>query len=196
MTGREFDRPAPARPVEAAPDSLPARFGAGDPAALREIYLQHAASVHGFVLRWLRSHHDAEDVTQQVFLRAWRARASFSPDRGSMGAWLHGITRRQVADRLTARARQAGSEQSWWTSTGHDADRRGADRVIEAIVVADELNALAPDQRAVVRLAFFHDLTHHQIAALTGLPLGTVKSHLRRGLERLRRRWEDDGAAP
>jgi RNA polymerase sigma-70 factor (ECF subfamily) len=64
-----------------------------------------------------------------------------------------------------------------------------SEQVVDAVVVADELGRLSPQVRAVVRLAFFDDLTHQQIAAVTGLPLGTVKSHLRRGLDRLRRGW-------
>jgi RNA polymerase sigma-70 factor (ECF subfamily) len=181
--------------------ALARRFLAGDPVALRELWDSHGRAVYGFALRCLRSHHDAEDVTQQVFVRAWRSRDTYDPERGRPGAWLMGIARRQVADRLTARTRdnevmnraaRAGVDLAG--SHGHP--RGVPDRVVEAVVVADELNRLPPQQRTVVRLAFFDDLTHQQISALTGLPLGTVKSHLRRGLERLRRRWEVDGVAP
>jgi len=182
------------------------RFVAGDPAALRGLYDAHATDVHGFALRCLRGHHDAEDVTQQVFVRAWRGRHTFDPTRGTIGAWLHGIARRQVAERLSARSRDtvveapvidgAAVEVAGVAGPGGVRDRRElgvSDRVIEAVVVADELNRLSAEQRRVVRLAFYDDLTHGQIAAVTGLPLGTVKSHLRRGLQRLRLRWEADG---
>jgi RNA polymerase sigma factor (sigma-70 family) len=174
---------------------LVARFLAGDPAALREIYDRHAGEVHGVALRCLRTHHDAEDATQQVFVRAWRNRSSFDAGRGTIGAWLQGIVRRQIADRLTARTREAAVAQAAQVA-GNGRPGGVPEQVIEAVVVADELNRLPPQQRAVVKLAFYDDLTHQQIAKLTGLPLGTVKSHLRRGLERLRRRWEVDGVAP
>lgn len=177
---------------------LAGRFLAGDPAALRELWDAHGGTVHGFALRWLRDHHDAEDVTQQVFVRAWRSRATYDPAKGTVGAWLTGIARRQVADRLAARTRDSEAlDRAARSGFGEQGRPHGVpDQVVEAVVVADELNRLPEQQRTVVRLAFFDDLTHQQIAALTGLPLGTVKSHLRRGLERLRRRWEVDGVAP
>ncbi|WFG44949.1 RNA polymerase sigma factor [Pseudonocardia alni] len=197
MTTVDPDTPDTGAPEEDLGPAVGARFRSGDPAALRELYEEYAPTVHGFALRWLRSHHDAEDVTQQVFVRAWRGRAGFDPARGSIGGWLIGITRRQVADRLAARTRQTAVERGLHDDgVGTPEASGGAEWVVEAVVVADELNRLPAGQRAVVRLAFFHDLTHRQISGLTGLPLGTVKSHLRRGLDRLRRRWEDDGATP
>jgi RNA polymerase sigma-70 factor (ECF subfamily) len=182
--------PWPASTTEPLLDGvLQSRFVAGDPAALRQAYDRYARVVYAIALRRLCEHHDAEDVTQQVFVRAWRGRETFDPARGALGAWLVGITRRQISVRLDGRVRDL-----------RTADRAGRvtlaapapepDRVVDAVVVADELDKLTPQVRTVVRLAFFDDLTHQQIAAVTGLPLGTVKSHLRRGMDRLRRGWE------
>ena len=145
--------------------------------------------VYAIALRCLGAHHDAEDVTQQVFVRAWRSRATFDPERGALGAWLVGITRRQVsrpARGPAARPADGGPGRARRAAAG---PAPVSEQVVDAVVVADELGRLAPQVRAVVRLAFFDDLTHQQIAAVTGLPLGTVKSHLRRGLDRLRRGW-------
>jgi RNA polymerase sigma factor (sigma-70 family) len=147
-------------------------------------------------LKALGAHHDAEDVTQQVFVRAWRARGTFDPDRGRLGAWLLGICRRQIADRYAARTRDRAMIDRAAGAGAPPAPAPSAEAVVNAVVVADEMDRLPPQQRTVVRMAFFDDLTHQQIAVRTGLPLGTVKSHLRRGLDRLRRRWEVDGAAP
>jgi len=177
--------PETERPVA---DTVGPRFAAGDPAALRDAYDHHSATVYAIALRTLGAHHDAEDVTQQVFVRAWRGRHTFDPERGSLAGWLVGITRRQVSDRLSGRLRDLRAADRAGRAAGPQPAPE-PDRVVDAVVVADELEKLAPQVRAVVRLAFFDDLTHQQIAAVTGLPLGTVKSHLRRGMDRLRRGW-------
>jgi RNA polymerase sigma factor (sigma-70 family) len=175
---------------------LARRFRVGDSAVLREAYDRHARVVYSLALRALGAHHDAEDVTQQVFVRAWRGRAGLDPSRGSLGGWLVGITRRQIADRFAARARDRDIADRAGRVAECELVGEVPDHVVDAVVVADEIERLPPQQQTVVRLAFFDDLTHQQISESTGLPLGTVKSHLRRGLERLRRRWEADGVAP
>ena len=195
---RPHDVPAVPDPALDAPTpeaELARRFRDGDPAALRAAYDRRGRVVFALALRALGTHHDAEDLTQQVFIRAWRACTTLNTARGALGGWLVGITRRQIADRLSERARERRVVERVALARPCPAASL-SDRVIDAIIVADEMSTLPPQQRTVLRLAFFDDLTHQQIAARTGLPLGTVKSHLRRGLERLRRRWEVDGATP
>jgi len=137
---------------------------------------------------------DAEDVVQATFVAAWQSRDGYQPDRGSLLGWLLGIARRKAADLMRSRVRQNRVAETLRQVTPEDAGDRGADAVIDRLVVVDELTTLEPDQRRVLELAFYDDLTHTQIAAVTGLALGTVKSHLRRGMARLRKRWEVDGA--
>jgi RNA polymerase sigma-70 factor (ECF subfamily) len=175
---------------------LAERFRAGDEAALREIYDRYGGLVHRVGLVCLPSRHDAEDATQATFVAAWRGRQTYDPDRGTLAGWLLGIARRQVADRLRMLRRDKGLAEAVRQQVPPAYSQELVpEQVIDRIVVLDELSLLSDEQRRVVELAFFDDLTHVQIAGLTGLPLGTVKSHLRRGLARLRTRWEVDGAA-
>ena len=179
-------------------DPLAAAFVAGDEAALRSVYELHGGLVHRIALGMLNSVPDAEEVTQATFVAAWRGRAGFDPRLGTLAAWLIGIARRRAIDQLRVMVRDARSVEAFAAAGARDGTtpdgESGQDRVVERMLVADELARLPDHQRRVLELAFFDDLTHPQIAAATGLPLGTVKSHIRRGLARLRRRWEVDGA--
>jgi RNA polymerase sigma factor (sigma-70 family) len=175
--------------LDAADRAMAGALVAGDPTALRAAFNRYGGLVHAIALRRLGTAQDAEDVTQQVFVRAWRGRAGLDLERGTLGAWLVGITKRQISVRLASRRRDFELADRVGRLSPAAPPAPAPDSVVEALAVADELNHLPDQVGTVVRLAFFDDLTHQQIAALTGLPLGTVKSHLRRGLERLRRQW-------
>jgi len=170
------------------------RFRAGDEAALRQAFDRYGGMVHRVGLLRLGNHHDAEDLVQQVFVRAWKGRAGFNPDRGSLGSWLLGITRRQIADRYAALDRDRKVLTAAQSTAKPEADVKSSDRVVDRVVIGDELNRLPDEQRMVLRLAFYGDLSHSEIAATTGIPIGTVKSHIRRALIHLRKLWGVDGA--
>jgi RNA polymerase sigma factor (sigma-70 family) len=177
-------------------DDLSSRFRAGDERALREMFDRYGAAVLHLVNAMLGNVADAEDVVQATYVAAWQGRHGYEPARGSLLSWLLGIGRRKAVDAMRVRARQDRAVETARQFVGGQApaatSEQPADRLIDRLVVADELAALPTEQRRVLHLAFYDDLTHEKIAAVTGLPLGTVKSHLRRGMARLRRRWEVD----
>lgn len=170
------------------------RFRGGDQLALREAYDRFGGMVLRVGLLRLGNLPDAEDLVQAVFVRAWTGRAGFDPAKGSLGAWLLGITRRLIADRYAALDRDRRITAAAGKAAPAQAQAAPADQVVDRIVVGNELNMLPEDQRRVVMLAFYGQLSHTQIAATTGLPVGTVKSHIRRALIQLRKRWEVDDA--
>lgn len=167
---------------------LAARFVAGDPDALKTMYERWSRLVFTLAARSLGDLSEAEDVTQRAFVSAWTSRHSFSPDAGSLGGWLVAIARRRIADAHEARSRGARLQEAM-RAVAEEPVAEPVD-VAESLVIADEIDRLEPDARAVVRLAFYEDLTHAQIADRLAMPLGTVKSHLRRSLTRLRSRLE------
>ena len=170
------------------------RFRAGDELALRQAFDRYGGMVQRVGMLRLGNHHDAEELVQQVFVRAWKGRDGFNPERGSLGAWLLGIARRLIADRYASLDRDRKVISAAESIAPPATDVKSADRVVDRVVVGNELNRLPPEQRMVLRLAFYGDLSHSEIAATTGLPVGTVKSHIRRALIQLRKRWEVDGA--
>ncbi|MEV6113840.1 sigma-70 family RNA polymerase sigma factor [Streptomyces sp. NPDC052109] len=177
-----------APPVADPQDDLALRFVAGDEGGLEAVYRRWAPLVLSLARRSLGDGAEAEDVTQTVFLAAWRGRHGYRPGRGPLPAWLVAIARHKIADALSARTRRTDvaaaaarepirSPESSYTQ----------DTVLDRVDVTRELRRLPEAQRRVLCLAFYGDLTQTQIAHVTGWPLGTVKSHARRGLLRLSR---------
>ncbi|WP_188268137.1 MULTISPECIES: sigma-70 family RNA polymerase sigma factor [unclassified Streptomyces] len=175
-------------PGERAEHDLAAGFVRGDESCLTVVYVRWAGLVRTLAARALGDPGEAEDVTQQVFLAAWRGRAGYRPERGPLPGWLVGIARRKTADALAARTRRRDLLAAVGAGlSGGGAQDPGPEDVLDRLVVIRELAKLSAAQREVLALAFYGDLTQVQIAERTGLPLGTVKSHTRRGLDRMSR---------
>lgn len=178
-------------------EELASAFADGADWALAEAYRRWSPWVHTLAVRKTGDSAEAEDVTQQVFVKAWQSRSRFDPGRGKLAAWLVGITRHVAADAIDRRVRESRlRDRAALLVTSDDQAPAEADAVTDSMVVSAGLAELAPDQRRVVALSFYEGLTHQQIADRLGLPLGTVKSHLRRGLRRLRDSLEVSDAAP
>jgi len=163
-----------------------------DAEAFAAIYRRWGSLVHTMATRSLGDTHEADDVTQQVFIGAWRGRHGFRPDRGALGAWLVGITRRKIVDALAARTRRLSLVDSAAQGDAPGSDAAAPDDVLDRVLLVQALSRLPRAQREVLCMAFYEDLTQVQIAERTGVPLGTVKSHARRGLHRLRLVIEQD----
>jgi RNA polymerase sigma-70 factor (ECF subfamily) len=181
--------------IDPAVDELQRRFAGGDEQALADAYRRYARLVRTIAYRSLGDPDEADDVTQQVFVSAWRSRATYRPESGTLSGWLLAITRRRVADLHEARSRQLRVVEQVTRYPEVDPIDSPIDAATDRVLLADEIASLEPPQRRIIELAFYQDLTHQQIASVTGLPLGTVKSHIRRTLARLRQRLEVDHAA-
>jgi RNA polymerase sigma factor (sigma-70 family) len=185
-TGDYIHEVTPASPVPGG--DLDAAFSSGSDDALERAYDAHGRLVYTLCRRSFDAE-TAADVTQEVFVSAWQARERFDPARGSLAGWLVGITRNKLVDVLRSRARRPVTAREPEPSD-ISATISGVDALADRLLLADAMAGLPDRTRAVIHLAFFEDLSHPEIAQRTALPLGTVKSDIRRGLVRMRRHLE------
>jgi len=172
------------------------RIGRGDQSAFSALYDRLSRPLYSLALRMLGDAGDAQDALQDVFLQIWSRAATYNPEQSTVFSWTVLLTRSRVIDRLRARKRRlrvvdsaTGDEDADVTDASTmESAADTADKNDEAARVRSVLNNLPSEQREAIELAFFGHLTHHEIAARLGEPLGTIKARIRRGLLKLRER--------
>jgi RNA polymerase sigma-70 factor (ECF subfamily) len=167
-----------------------------DQQALMVLYQQYGNLVYSLCLRVLRQPLLAEEVTQDVFLKLWRQPQRWNPALGNFSSWLLTIARNAAIDRLRREGRQAPPA---WEESG-ESDNSGMltsefaaeqENWANGQALARILLKLPPEQRQLIELAFYEGYTHSELAELLQLPLGTVKTRLRMGMQKLRVLWEE-----
>jgi RNA polymerase sigma-70 factor (ECF subfamily) len=161
----------------------------GDQQALATLYDTTSRTIYGLLLRILADPSAAEEVLLDVYAQVWRKANSYSRERGTPLAWLTTIARSRAIDRL----RRTRQEQQRTEPLDEFVRGAGGESVEEVVragevreVVRAALDALAPEQRELIELAYYGGMSHSEIAAARGLPLGTVKTRTRLGMMRLR----------
>jgi RNA polymerase sigma-70 factor (ECF subfamily) len=182
------------RPGHVSADTdLLSRIAARDQAALADLYDRHARLLFSLALRILKDRGEAEDVLQEVFVRVWDRAESYDQALGTPAAWLVRIARNRAIDRVRARSVRAAIDvpasvdAASERAPGPDPERV-ASASEERRAVAAALETLAPEQRVLIERAFYEGLTHSELAAAFNLPLGTVKTRIRTGMQSLRAR--------
>lgn len=173
-----------------------ARVAAGDERALGMLYDRHATFAYSLAAAILRDGPDAEEVVAEVFSQVWRSAAGFDAGRGSVVAWISTIVRTRALDLIRSQRRRArmldqaaamteeGSAPGM--STGSPDADRGAEVSEAQVLVRRSLAGLPAPQRQVLELAYFGGLSQSEIAGQLGEPLGTVKTRMRAGMEKMR----------
>jgi RNA polymerase sigma-70 factor, ECF subfamily len=168
---------------------LVALSASGHDDAFAELYDLTAARIHGVVLRVLRSADHAAEVTQEVFVDVWRQAARYSPERGSVLAWMTTVAHRRAVDRVRSVSSEAARDDRYAAATAEravDDVWAGVEQRLDAERVRKGMASLTAIQREAITLAYFDGYSQSQVAQLLNLPLGTVKTRIRDGLIGLR----------
>jgi RNA polymerase sigma-70 factor (ECF subfamily) len=156
-----------------------------DRAAFARLFDFYAPRLKGFVMRGGMDAALAEEIVQDVMLTVWHKAAQFDPERAQVSGWIYQITRNRQIDTIRRTGRAMPEELKHEDEHEPDAGQVLAMEQ-EASKLKLALGRLKPDQRAMIEKAYLGDLTHQEIREQTGLPLGTIKSRIRLGLDRLR----------
>jgi len=172
---------------DATDRALSDRLAKGDKQALAAIYAAHGSVVFAVALRLLRDRAEAEELVQETFLEAWRRAAQYQPERANVAAWLVTIAKSRAIDRLRSRstAQRTLDVERREVSFGARSPDEAVDGARTRAVVREKVAQLPPEQRALLELAWDEGLSQSEIAAKTGLPLGTVKTRTRTALLKL-----------
>lgn len=189
--------------TSAADVALLERIARRDQAGLAELYDRHCRLLFSLILRILRDRGEAEDVLQEVFVRVWDRADSYNASLGTPAAWLVRISRNRAIDRLRSRTVRAGihapeverPEQAPDLAPAADPEQFAASSE-ERRVIVDAIAALPPEQRLLIESAFYEGYTQSELAERFNLPLGTVKTRIRTGMQSLRRALGSLGGGP
>lgn len=159
----------------------------GDASALRDVYDRTSAKLFGICLRICGDRQAAEDILQDVYVKVWRRASAFDAERASPISWLATIAHNAAIDWRRAHPDRAADDERW-TAVADDAP------LADAMLEKDEarrrllacLDGLEPGQSAAIRRAYLDGMTYQQYAEETGTPLGTIKSWIRRGMQKLK----------
>ena len=181
--------------------ALIAAVAAGDDAAMARLYDRFTALVQAVAVRMLRDRALADELAEDVFVEIWRRSSQYDATRGSLATWIATIARSRGIDRIRARQRQGHVElgeddrpEAAFTAPSSD-PAAGVVASEDRVRINRALRALSPEQREALELAYFAGLTQTEIAARLSRPLGTVKTHMRQGLIRMRDELRTQGGS-
>lgn len=177
---------APPSDADVTEAPLLPRIAAGEESAVREAVARYGRLVWSLVRRWTPDPTDAEDAVQETFIALWKSAGTFDASRSTEPGFVAMVTRRRLIDRLRRRQRAIEMEPipaNYDAAADFEPDLDRESRVQQAREI---LRSLPAAQRQMLELSLLHGRTHDEIATATGTPLGTVKSHIRRGLQKAR----------
>ncbi len=181
-----------------ADEDLISFVGDGDTQAFAVLYDRHSRTAYSLAYRMMNGRQAAEDLTQDAFLKVWRATTSYRADRGSVRTWILSIVHNQGIDQLRSHASRRRTQDKVEASAARSQPSEAfaqSWRNSQRDQVREALNTLPQEQLKILELAYFSGYTHVEIADLLGLPLGTVKGRMRLGLKKLRDHFEARGIA-